>query len=97
MIELTIINNTGNTVEFGSRLFLETLVKDQWYNIDSMINDNINLAWNDMLYLLDHDKSLEDNFYIKYYQPLLEDRYRLIKEVSADDKVAYVSYEFDIK
>lgn len=97
ILELNIINNTTNTIEFGSKLVLETLVKEEWYNIDNMINDNVHLGWNSLLYILDSGKSIEDKFYLKYYQPLPAGRYRLIKKVSVDDKEGYVAYEFNVE
>lgn len=93
---LTILNNTGKTIEFGSRLMLETLINDAWYNIDNMINENVNLAWTDILYLLDSGKSKEEKFYINYYQLLPVGRYRLIKEVTTDVTRGYAAYEFDV-
>ncbi|WP_432662967.1 immunoglobulin-like domain-containing protein [Wukongibacter baidiensis] len=97
MLEFTILNNTGKTMEFGSRLMLETQVNDIWYSIDNMLNSNINLGWTSELNILDTGKSKRGRFYLSYYQPLPTGRYRLIKEVNVGDKVGYVAYEFDIR
>jgi hypothetical protein len=94
---LTIVNNTRNTIEFGSKLALETLINDEWYSIDNMINDNVNLTWTDILYQLGSGKSQEDKFYLKYYQPLPIGRYRLVKQVTTYGSTGYVAYEFDVK
>jgi hypothetical protein len=97
ILELTITNNTGSTMDFGSRLELETSVEGVWYNIENMINDNVNLGWDDMLYLMDSGNSIEEKFNFKYYQPLPAGRYRIIKEVKLNEKVGHVVYEFDMK
>jgi hypothetical protein len=94
---LTILNNTGKTIEFGSRLTLETLINDAWYNINDMINENVNLAWTDILYMLGSGKSKEAKFHLSYYQPLPAGRYRLIKEVTTDVTRGYAAYEFNVE
>lgn len=97
MLAFTMVNNSGRTIEFGSRLVLETLLNDEWYNIDNMIIDNVNLAWTDLLYRLESGESIESKFFINHYQPLPTGKYRLIKEVDDDNKVSYVAYEFNIE
>jgi hypothetical protein len=94
---LTIVNKTRNSIEFGSRFLLEVQINGVWYNIDNMINDNINLSWILLLYSLAADKSKEENFQLNYYQPLPIGRYRLVKEVTNHDSSGYVAFEFDVK
>ncbi len=65
--------------------------------LDNMINDNINLGWTDELYILETSKSLDAVFYFTYYKPLPTGRYRLIKEISFNDKIGYTAFEFDVK
>jgi hypothetical protein len=96
-IGLTIENKTSNTIEFGSKLMLEAKVNGVWYNIDNMINENLNIAWNDMLYRLAPDKSREEKFHFNFYLPLPAGNYRLVKEVSAGNKDGYVTCEIEIK
>lgn len=97
MLELTLENNTGTTIEYGSMIIFETLVDGVWYNIDNMTNDNINLAWTAELHILETGNSSENNFYLNFYQPLPIGTYRLIKEVTVDGKNVYMIHEFDIK
>lgn len=96
MIELTLENNTGSTMEFGSMIVLETLVDDVWYNIDNTVNDNINLAWTAELNMLETGNSMESNYYLTYYQPLPIGTYRLVTEITVDGNSGYIIYEFDI-
>jgi hypothetical protein len=96
-LELEIINNSSNIINFGSRFELEALVEDVWYRIDDMINDNINLDWTLELITLNSSEAFKDDFlYLKYYQPLPEGKYRLIKELTIHDKKEYAAYEFEV-
>lgn len=97
MLKLSIENTSFNEIQFGSRLELEALVDDIWYNIDNMINDNINLGWTDELYILESGKSLDAVFYFTYFQPLPVGRYRLIKEININGTTGYTAFEFDVK
>lgn len=96
-LELTLENKTGDGITFGSRLELETRINGVWYNIDNMINDNVNLAWTDILYHLLPHKSKEESFSLSYYQPLPVGSYRLVKEVGVRDKAGYAAYEFEVR
>lgn len=97
MLKLSIENTSSNEIQFGSRLELEALVDDIWYNIDNMINDNINLGWTDELYILETGKSLDAVFYFTYFQPLPVGRYRLIKEININGTKGYTAFEFEVK
>lgn len=96
-LEIVIENSTGSTMEFGSRLILEALVGDVWYNIDDMINDNLNLGWTDELRILTTGESTEDSFYLAYYQPLPAGSYRLVKEVRVNDSNGYLACVFEVE
>lgn len=97
-LELEIINNSPSMINFGAQFELEALVDDEWYNIDDMINDNINLGWTQELLILNSSESLKDDFlFLKYYQPLPIGKYRVIKEIAINDKKEYVAYMFEVK
>lgn len=91
---ITIDNHTGSTLEFGSKLDLEVMVDGIWYNIDNMINDNVAIGWNSLLYMLDSGITHEDNYYLKYHQPLPSGPYRIVKSIRADGVDRYLACEF---
>jgi hypothetical protein len=97
-LELTITNQTGYTLEFGSKLTLEVRVGEVWYNIDNMFRGGADFAWTDELCMLDSGKTYKDTYYnLNYYLPLPAGSYRLIKEVSVNDETGYLAYEFTIE
>ena len=97
LLKILIENTSSKEIEFGSRLELEALIDDSWYNIDNMINDNINLGWTDELYILEAGNSLDTVFHFTYFQPLPTGRYRLIKDISFNGNMGYTAFEFEVK
>ena len=95
-LELELINNSSDKISFGTRIEIEAMVEDEWYNIDDMIKDNIDLGWTLELITLNSGESFKDNFMnLKYYQPLPKGKYRLIKKITTNN-IGYVAYEFDV-
>ncbi len=93
-LDVTIENHTGSTLEFGSKLDLELLVNNTWYNIDNMINDNVAIGWNSILYRLENGQSSDDTYSLKFHQPLPAGTYRLVKQVQTGNEEHWVSGEF---
>lgn len=97
-IILTIENQTGNTLQFGSMYSLEALVDNRWYYIGDMVNSNVNIAWNTLLYILNNDEVMEGTYYLEYLQPLPAGTYRLVKKVTTEDGIeGYLSAEFQVE
>ena len=95
-LELELINNSSDKISFGTRIEIEAMVEDEWYNIDDMIKDNIDLGWTLELITLNSGESFKDNFTnLRYYQPLPKGKYRLIKKITTNN-IGYVAYEFDV-
>jgi hypothetical protein len=96
-LELEIVNSSSSKISFGSQIEIEAMVDDVWYNIDDMINDNIDLGWTLELINLNSGEIFKDNFpNLKFYQPLPKGKYRLIKKISVNENIGYVAYEFDV-
>lgn len=97
-IILTLENHTGSTLQFGSMYSLEVQVDDNWYYIGDMINSNVNIGWNTLLYILNNDDVTEDTYYLEYHQPLPAGTYRLVKKVTTEDGMeGYLSVEFQVE
>ncbi len=97
-IILTLENHTGSTLQFGSMYSLEALVNNRWYYVGDMVNSNVNIAWNSLLYILEDDGSMGDTYYLRYLQPLPAGTYRLVKKVTTvDGTEGYLSVEFEVK
>jgi hypothetical protein len=97
-ITLTIENHTGSTLQFGSMYSLEVLVDNHWYYIGDMINSNVNIGWEMLLYILKNDEAIGDTYDLKYLQPLPTGSYRLVKSVTAEDGTeGYLSAEFQVQ
>lgn len=85
-LPFVMINSTDGHISFGSRYYLEVNLMGAWYSIDDMVqNLDGDLAWNDILHMLDRETEFEDTLYLGYYQPLPKGNYRVIKEYY-DDK-----------
>ncbi|MDF2907128.1 MAG: hypothetical protein K0R34_2449 [Herbinix sp.] len=97
-ITLTIENHTGSTLQFGSMYSLEVLVDRHWYTIGDMVNDNVNICWTTILYILKNDEAMGDTYYLEYLQPLPVGSYRLVKKVTAEGGTeGYLSAEFQVE
>lgn len=90
-------NNGQNTIEYGSKVFFESYVDGSWYVIEDMLNEDILIAWNDLLYSQEPDTIKEDKFYFGQLTPLPVGKYRLVKEVDSLGETSYVSHEFEIQ
>jgi hypothetical protein len=97
-IILTLENHTGSTLQFGSMYSLEVQVDDNWYYIGDMINSNVNIGWESILYMLQDEESMGDTYYLQYLQPLPAGTYRLVKSVTTETATeGYLSVEFEVK
>lgn len=96
-IDFSITNQTGQELEYGSRIMFEVLIDDVWYGMDDMLAENVNIGWNDLLYIQQNGDTREDTFYIGAYQPLLPGTYRLVKEFTMGEELGYATCEFRIE
>jgi hypothetical protein len=95
---LTLENHTGRTLEFGSWYGLEVLLDSHWYSINDMINDNVNIAWTSILYILQNEETMGDTYYLQFHQPLPAGTYRLVKSVNTEDgSEGYLAVEFEVR
>jgi hypothetical protein len=95
---LTLENQTGSTLQFGSMYSLEVLVGDLWYYVGDMINSNVNIGWTSILFMLKNDESMGDTYHLQYFQPLPLGTYRLVKAVTTEvGTEGYLSVEFQVE
>lgn len=95
-LDIIIENHTGNNLEFGSKLDLEVMADNTWYNIDYMINDNVAIGWNSLLHILESG-SFNDTYSLKFYQPLPSGTYRLVRQVRAGSEEHWIAGEFSVE
>lgn len=96
-IDFTITNKYQEEILYGSQVMFEVLVDDIWYSMDDMLAQNVNIGWNDLLHIQQSEDTLEDAFYIEFYQPLLPGTYRLVKEFTLGEVNGYAACEFVIE
>jgi len=95
-ILLTLQNNSSETIYYGERIILEKKQEDKWYEVtfsgDVSFNDILN-------YLLPLNEE-ERNFPINIWIPVTKGEYRIIKEVSNQERMKemyYLSAGFTIR
>jgi hypothetical protein len=96
-LDIIIENHTGSILEFGSKLDLEVMADNTWYNIDHMINDNVAIGWNSLLIILESGQSLNDTYSLGFHQPLPSGTYRLVKQVRTGSEEHWIAGEFEVE
>ena len=92
------IENCGDTdLEYGSQVSMEVLIDGDWYDMNNMLTENVDIGWTDELRIQQPETVVEDTFYIKYYQPLCKGTYRLVKEFAVNGEKGYAACEFEIE
>lgn len=96
-IGFTVINDSSRTFTFGSRVYLEAKVDDEWYVVGDMIRDGINIGWTDELHILESGKKRDYQFHFNYLQPLPSGKYRIGKVVTDEEGIDLAIFsEFNI-
>lgn len=93
-LETTIKNGSDKTLEYGTDYHFQVQIENEWYEIDTMTEMGTSLAWDSLLIMQEPGLVYDETIHLKYFQPLPQGNYRVVKNIRSGSQAFYIGFEF---